>query len=143
MEGLDFAQIGATAGILAPILAGIFAAVQVFLNKKLRTPADRQSELTNVFDILQKTIEDNRTDKEANDRTITALRLYAEQMEDGARKDQELISTLYGRIHELEALNAQKDRRIAELESELLKLGRRIVTEETVYDTGTGTTENY
>lgn len=136
MGGLDLAQIGATAGILAPLLAGLFAGIQIFLNKKLRTPADRQSELTNIFDILQKTIEDNRTDKQANDETIKALREYVETMESGARKDQELISTLYGRIHQLEALNAEKDRRIAELESELLKLGRHIVTEETVYDTG-------
>lgn len=142
MGGLDFAQIGATIGILGPILAGVFAAVQVYLNKKLRTPADKQSELTNIFDILQRTIEDNRTDKQANDATITALRNYVETMESGARSDQELISSLYGRIHELEALNAEKDRRIAELEAELLKLGRHIVTEETVYDTGTPT-ENY
>lgn len=137
MGGLDLAQIGATIAILAPILTGMFAAVQVFLNKKLRTPADKQGELTNIFNILQKTIEDNRTDKKANDETIQALRSYVETMEAGARADQELISSLYGRIHELEALNAEKDRRIAELESELLKLGRKIVTEETVYDTGT------
>lgn len=134
--GLDFAQIGATIAILAPLLTGMFAAVQVFLNKKLRTPADKQSELTNIFDILQKTIEDNRADKKTNDETIEALREYVERMEAGARSDQELISTLYGRIHTLEALNAEKDRRIAELESELLKLGRKIITEETVYDTG-------
>lgn len=134
--GLDFAQIGATIAILAPLLTGLFAAVQVFLNKKLRTPADKQSELTNIFDILQRTIEDNRTDKQANDETIKALREYVETMESGARKDQETISTLYGRIHQLEALNAEKDRRIAELEAELLKLGRKIITEETVYDTG-------
>lgn len=136
MGGLDFAQIGATVSILAPILAGVFAGVQVFLNKKLRTPADKQSELTNIFDILQRTIEDNRTDKQANDETIKALREYVDTMESGARKDQETISTLYGRIHQLEALNAEKDRRIAELEAELLKLGRKIITEETVYDTG-------
>lgn len=136
MGGLDIAQILATGGILVPLLTGIFAGVQVFLNKKLRTPADKQSELTNIFDILQKTIEDNRTDKQANDETIKALREYVESMEAGARSDQELISTLYGRIHQLEALNAEKDRRIAELEAELLKLGRKIITEETVYDTG-------
>lgn len=141
MGGLDLAQIGATIAILAPILTGMFAAVQVFLNKKLRTPADKQGELTNIFNILQKTIEDNRSDKQANDATIQALRSYVETMEEGARADQELISKLYARIHALEALNAEKDRRIAELESELLKLGRRIVTEETVYDTGT--TETY
>lgn len=138
--GLDFAQIGATIALLAPILTGMFAGVQVFLNKKLRTPADKQSELTNIFDILQKTIEDNRSDKQANDETIKALREYVETMESGARQDQELISTLYGRIHQLEALNAEKDRRIAELEAELLKLGRKIVTEETVYDTGSNET---
>lgn len=124
---IDLVQFIVTTGIIGSIITAASVIVQVVLNKRLRTPADRQSEISNVFNILNGTIQDNRADKEANEKTIGALREYAEKLEGDARTDQELIGSLYGRIHELEMLNAGKDRRIAELEAELRKYADAIV----------------
>lgn len=127
--GVDLVQFIVTTGIIGSIITAASVIVQVILNKRLRTPADRQSEISNVFNILNGTIQDNRADKEANEKTIGALREYAEKLEDDSRTDQELIRSLYGRIHELEERNAEKDRRIAELEAELMKYATAIVKE--------------
>lgn len=124
--GFDVTQVAAVSAIIVAIVTGAFLIAQVVLNKRLRTPADTQTELTNVFNILNGTIQDNRADKESNEKTISTLREYAEKLEKDSRDDQELIRNLYDQIHELERRNNEKDERIKKLEGELLKYATAI-----------------
>lgn len=133
-EGLDPVQLGVLLGIVGTLITAVSVIVQVILNKRLRTPADRQSEIKNVFDILSGTINDNRADKETNDKTITTLRDYAEKLEKDSRDDQELIRKLYDQIHDLERINHEKDERIAELETQLMRYATAIVNDPTLLD---------
>lgn len=123
---MEFIQGLAGGGLAASVIGGLFVLLQILLNKKLRTPADAQSETMNVFTILSKTIEDNRTDKAALEGTIKDLRSYQVKADEDSRHDQELIRSLNARIGELEALIRKKDRRIDELEQELAKHAHRL-----------------
>lgn len=123
---VDFIQGLAGGGLAAAVIGAVGVLVQLVLNKKLRTPADQQSETMNVFAILSKTIEDNRTDRAALEGTIRDLRSYAEKADTDSRQDQELIRSLHARIGELENIIRVKDRRIDELENELAKHAKRL-----------------
>lgn len=140
--GIDLVQFIVTTGIIGTLITAASVIIQVILNKRLRTPADRQSEISNVFNILNGTIQDNRADKEANEKTISALREYVDKLEDDSRTDQTLISSLYGQIHELERRNAEKDRRIAELESQVTKYADIISRNPSVLDDDLENTQN-
>lgn len=140
--GIDLVQFVVATGIIGSIITAISVIVQVILNKRLRTPADRQSEISNVFSILNGTIQDNRADKEANEKTISALREYVDKLEDASRDDQTLIRSLYGTIHELEERNAEKDRRIADLESQLAKYAEIVAREPSLLDEDLEITQN-
>lgn len=123
---MEFIQGLTGGGLAASAIGGLFIVVQLVMNKKLRTPADAQSETMNVFTILSKTIEDNRTDKATLEGTIKDLRSYAAKADEDARHDQELIRSLHTRIGELEDLIRKKDWRIDELEQELAKHAHRL-----------------
>jgi len=140
--GPDLLQFIVTTGIIGSIITAASVIVQVILNKRLRTPADRQSEISNVFSILNGTIQDNRADKEANEKTIGALREYVDKLEDASRDDQTLIRSLYGTIHELEERNAEKDRRIAELEAQIAKYAEILSKDPTLLDEDLENTQN-
>lgn len=122
---MEFIQGLAGGGLAATVIGAIGVLVKLVLDKKMRTPADQQSETMNVFAILSKTIEDNRTDRAALEGTIKDLRSYAEKADEDARQDQELIRSLHKRIGELEDIIRVKDRRIDELERELAKHAKR------------------
>jgi chromosome segregation ATPase len=124
---MELLQSLATGAIGAGIVGGFFAIFQLILNKKLRSPADRQSEIQTVFDFLNGTISENRADRVANETTIKTLREYAEKLENDARADQEQIRELHAQIYVLEERNAQKDRRIRELEYELRRYASFII----------------
>ena len=123
---MEFIQGLAGGGLAAAMVGGLLALIKLVADKKMRTPADQQSETMNVFAILSKTIEDNRTDRAALEGTIKDLRSYAEKADADARQDQELIRSLHKRIGELEDIIRVKDRRIDELETELAKYARRM-----------------
>lgn len=123
---MDFIQGLAGGGLATAMVGGLLALIKLLADKKMRTPADQQSETMNVFAILSKTIEDNRTDRAALEGTIKDLRAYAEKADSDARADQELIRSLNKRIGELEDIIRIKDRRIDELETELAKYARRM-----------------
>ena len=131
---VDPVQLAVIIGILGALITAVSVIVQVILNKRLRTPADKQSEIANVFNILSGTIQDNRADKDSNEKTIGTLREYAEKLEKDSRDDQELIRSLYDQIHELERRNNEKDERIKKLESELLKYATAIVNDPNLLD---------
>jgi chromosome segregation ATPase len=122
----DFIQGIAGGGLSAAVIGALGVLIKLAMDKKMRTPADQQSETMNVFAILSKTIEDNRTDRAALEGTIRDLRSYAEKADSDARQDQELIRSLHARIGELETIIRVKDRRIDELESELSKHAKRL-----------------
>jgi chromosome segregation ATPase len=124
---MELLQSLATGAIGAGIVGGFFAIFQLILNKKLRSPADRQTEIKTVFEFLNGTIMENRADRVANETTIKTLREYAEKLENDARADQELIRELHAQIYVLEERNAQKDRRIRELEYELRRYASIII----------------
>lgn len=123
---MDFIQGFAGGGLATAVIGALGILTKLILDKKMRTPADQQSETMNVFAILSKTIEDNRADKAAFEATIKDLRSYAEKADADARQDQALILSLNKRIGELEDIIRLKDRRIDELEQELAKYARRM-----------------
>ena len=123
---MDFIQGLAGGGLAATVVGALGVLVKLVLDKRMRTPADQQSETMNVFAILSKTIEDNRTDRAALEGTIRDLRSYAEKADSDARQDQELIRSLHERIGVLEGIIRTKDRRIDELENELAKHAKRL-----------------
>lgn len=125
---MDFVQLLATGGLIGALVTAASVITQVVLNKKLRTPADRQSEITNVFNILNGTIQDNRADKAANEATIEALREYVGRLENDARTDNALIRDLEQQIRVLEQRNWEKDQRIATLEAELAKYAGQVLS---------------
>lgn len=126
---MDFIQGLAGGGLATTVIGAIGILIKLVLDKKMRTPADQQSETMNMFTILSKTIEDNRTDKAALEATIKDLRSYAEKADADARQDQQLILSLNARVGELEDIIRIKDRRIDELERELAKQARRLGAE--------------
>ncbi|MDQ0735340.1 hypothetical protein [Arthrobacter agilis] len=126
---MDFIQGLAGGGLAATVIGALGVLIKLVLDKKMRTPADQQSETMNVFTILSKTIEDNRTDRAALEGTIRDLRSYAEKADTDARQDQELIRSLHMRIGELEDIIRTKDRRIDELERELAKHAQKLGNE--------------
>jgi chromosome segregation ATPase len=123
---MEFIQGLAGGGLAATVVGALGVLVKLVMDKKMRTPSDQQSETMNVFTILSKTIEDNRTDKATLEGTIKDLRTYAEKADADARHDQELILSLRNRIGELEDIIRTKNRRIDELEQELAKHASRL-----------------
>jgi chromosome segregation ATPase len=123
---VEFIQGLAGGGLAATVVGALGVLIKLVLDKRMRTPADQQSETMNVFAILSKTIEDNRTDRAALEGTIKDLRSYAEKADADARQDQELIRSLHERIGVLEGIIRTKDRRIDELENELGKHAKRL-----------------
>lgn len=125
---VDFIQGLAGGGLGAAVIGALGVLTKLVMDKKMRTPADQQSETMNIFTILSKTIEDNRSDKTTLEGTIRDLRSYAEKADADARHDQELILSLQKRIGELEDIIRLKNRRIDELEAELAKHARNMGT---------------
>lgn len=124
---MDFIQLLTAGGILAAVISAISVTTQVILNKKLRTPADRNSEISTVLTFFKEGIADSRADRKALEETTRDLREYVSTLEKNSREDFALRVKLEDRIADLERRIREKDERITHLEQELLKYSTQIV----------------
>lgn len=118
---MDLVQFLAGGGILAAVITAVSVVTQVILNKKLRTPADRTSEISAVLTFFKEGIADSRADRKALEETTRDLREYVAKLEKNSREDFALRVKLEDRIADLERRIKDKDERIQHLEEELAK----------------------
>lgn len=95
--------------VIAAIVGGLFAVAQVVANKRLRAPADKLAEAQFTVKVWQDLASEAKADKVVLEETTEALRSYVADLESRGQQTQELISTLYARIHDLEERSGQKD----------------------------------
>lgn len=126
---MDFVQFLAGGGILAAVITAVSVVTQVVLNKKLRTPADRTSEITTVLNFFKEGIADSRADRQALEETTKDLRDYISRLEKSSREDFALRVKLEDRIADLERRIREKDERIKHLEIELARYTKAVVPE--------------
>lgn len=122
---MDLVQFLTAGGILAAIISAISVVTQVVLNKKLRTPADRTSEISTVLSFFREGIADSRADRKALEETTRDLREYVSRLEKNSREDFALRVKLEDRIADLERRIREKDERIQHLEEELARYTKR------------------
>lgn len=116
---MDLLTILLTTGVTGALITAVSVVVQVILNKKLRTPADRNSEVTTLLQFFREGITDSREDRNAMEATTKDLRLYIATLEKQSRESFALITTLETRIADLERRILEKDARILTLERAL------------------------
>lgn len=126
---MDFLQFLAAGGILAAVVSAVSVIVQVILNKKLRTPADKTSEITTILTFFKEGIADSRADRLALEGTVKDLREYIAKLESDSRESFSLRVKLEDRIADLERLIKHKDARIAYLEEELARYTARVIVD--------------
>lgn len=124
---MDFLQFLVAGGILSAVISTISVITQVILNKKLRSPADRTSEISTVLTFFREGIADSRADRKALEETTRDLREYVATLEKNSREDFALRVKLEDRIADLERRIREKEERIAHLEAELLKYTTQVV----------------
>lgn len=118
---MDLFSMFVGSGIGVAIVTAVGIITQVFLNKKLKTPADRTAEVTAVLTFFKEGIADSRADRIALEETTKDLREYVSRLEKNSREDFALRVKLEERIADLERRIKEKDERIAYLEQELRK----------------------
>lgn len=121
-----------TGAVGAAVVAGVFALIQLVVNKRLRTPSDRLAEAQFSVKVYQDQLLEARADKSLNDQTIATLREYAEKQEANGREDQKLVIDLYKQIQALEARNAQKDQKIQNLQALIATVAAKVARGETI-----------
>lgn len=129
---MDFIQLLTAGGILSALIAAVSVITQVILNKKLRTPADRTSEISTVLTFFKEGIADSRADRKALEETTRDLREYVSKLEKNSREDFALRVKLEDRIADLERRIGEKEDRIRHLEFELLKYTTQVIPEMSV-----------
>lgn len=107
-----FAQALAGTGVGGLVLLGVFILIQLFLNKKLRTPSDRLADAQFSVSIWKDQLAETKADRKLLEETVTTMRGYVDKLETDGRNDQETINGLYRQIRALEDRNAEKDEKI-------------------------------
>lgn len=116
---MEWSSILLSGGAIAAVVTAISVIVQVILNKKLRTPADRTSEVTAVMNFYREGIADSRADRLALEATVKDLREYVASLESKSREDFSLRTKLEARVADLERRIQEKETRIHHLEDQL------------------------
>jgi predicted RNase H-like nuclease (RuvC/YqgF family) len=124
---VEFYEFLTAGGILAAVISAVSVVTQVILNKKLRSPADRTSEVSTVLTFFKEGIADSRADRKALEETTRDLREYVASLEKNSREDFALRVKLEDRIADLERRIREKDERISHLEAELAKYATQVV----------------
>lgn len=106
-------------GAGAAVVTAAYVILQLILNKKLKTPADKTAEVTTVLTFFREGIADSRADRIALEGTLSDLREYVSRLEKDSREDFAIRVKLEERIAELERRISEKDLRIVYLEREL------------------------
>lgn len=106
-------------GAGAAVVTAAYVILQLILNKKLKTPADKTAEVTTVLTFFREGIADSRADRIALEGTLSDLREYVSRLEKDSREDFAIRVKLEERIAELERRISEKDIRIVYLEQEL------------------------
>jgi len=117
---LDWLSLLLGGGVGVAIVTAISVITQLVLSKKLKTPADRTAEVTTVLNFFKEGIADSRADRIALEETTKDLRDYISKLEKNSRDDFALRVSLEARIADLEIRIKEKDRRILELEQNLI-----------------------
>lgn len=116
---MDFISFLLATGAVGAVVTAVSVIVQVILNKKLRTPADRTAEVNTVLQFFRDGIADSRADRIALEDTTKDLREYISKLEKNSREDYALRVQLEERVTDLERRIKEKDERIVFLEREL------------------------
>lgn len=133
-----FAQALAGTGIGGLVLLGVFILIQLFLNKKLRTPSDRLADAQFSVSIWKDQLAEAKADRKLLEDTVGALRTYVDKLESDSRVDQETINGLYRQIRALEDRDSQKTEMIRVLNARIEAIAAKVQRGEpiTLYDLG-------